>query len=45
MNEVEVMQLLDHPNVIKCYDYIQVYSRFLIYMEYADDGDLKQRVE
>ena len=36
---------MDHPNIIKCYDYCHNYNRFIIYMEYADDGDLKQRVE
>ncbi len=44
MNEVKVMQLLHHPNIIKYHEYNQSYGRLLIYMEYADDGDLLQVV-
>jgi serine/threonine protein kinase len=42
MNEVKVMSQLNHPNIIKYYEYNQCYNWFNILMEFADDGDLKQ---
>jgi len=38
MNEVQIMEKLDHINIIKIYHYKKVYNKFIIYMEYADDG-------
>jgi len=38
MNEVKIMEKLDHTNIIKIYEYKKVYNKFIIYMEYADDG-------
>ena len=41
MNEVKIMEKLDHINIIKIYEYKKVYNKFIIYMEYADDGNYR----
>jgi NIMA (never in mitosis gene a)-related kinase len=40
--EVEIIQRLDHPNIIKYYEHFMDGKWFCIVMEYADDNDLEQ---
>ncbi|GMH95100.1 hypothetical protein TrST_g1575 [Triparma strigata] len=46
MNEVALLERLDHPNVIKCYGHFWDHSNGALYMvlEYADSGDLYSHV-
>ena len=46
LNECHVlMKLRRHPNVIRVHDYFEEDSRLCIIMDYADGGDLAQRIE
>ena len=38
--EIEIMQSVQHPNIIKCFDVIETESHCFIVMEYASGGDL-----
>ena len=38
MNEIKVLQKMNHPNIIKYYEYFKEKNKFCISMEYADDG-------
>jgi len=40
LNEVKLLKSLDHPNIIKCYDYQKEMIRISIALEYCDDGNL-----
>ena len=40
LNEVCLLQQLDHPNIIKYHEYFKDGSKFCIVTEYADNGDL-----
>ncbi|XP_077970155.1 uncharacterized protein LOC120331911 [Styela clava] len=42
MNETKVLKLLNHPNIICCYDSFEENGVLMIEMEYADDGTLAQ---
>ena len=44
LNEVCLLQQLDHPNIIKYHEYFKDTSKFCIVMEYADNGDLNGQV-
>lgn len=46
LNEVALLERLDHPNVIKCYGHFWDHSNGALYMvlEYADSGDLYSHV-
>ena len=44
LNEVCLLQQLDHPNIIKYHEYFKENSKFCIVMEYADNGDLYGQV-
>ncbi len=44
MNEVQVMQILSHPNIIKYYEYTHRHNRFYILMEFADQGTCGTRL-
>jgi serine/threonine protein kinase len=45
MNEVKVLQLLKHPNIIAYHEYYKSDDGYLnIIMEHADGGDLFQRI-
>ncbi|XP_060708843.1 uncharacterized protein LOC132834193 [Hemiscyllium ocellatum] len=44
MNEVKVLSMLDHPNIINYYDSFEEDGVLMIEMEYADGGTLAQRL-
>jgi len=44
LNEVCLLQQLDHPNIIKYHEYFKDVSKICIVMEYADNGDLFNQV-
>ena len=41
-HEVSIMKKVDHPNVIKLYDFAESASSFYIAMQYCDNGDVRQ---
>lgn len=43
--QVEVLKKLDHPNIIKYYGSFYDKQSFNIVIEYADGGDLSNRIE
>ena len=40
-----ILQNLSHPNIIKCIDTKIIKDKAYIIMEYADDGDLKEKID
>ena len=44
LNEVCLLQQLDHPNIIKYHEYFKDERKICIVMEYADNGDLFNQV-
>ena len=47
LNEVALLERLDHPNVIKCYGHFWDHASGALYMvlEYADGGDMYSHVQ
>lgn len=43
-NEIRIMSTLNHPNIIKYQEHFEDGTRIFIAMEYADGGDLHQRI-
>ncbi|CAI2386109.1 unnamed protein product [Moneuplotes crassus] len=39
-NEVRILRMMDHPNIVKVYDYYEDCDRFHIIMEYCEGGEL-----
>lgn len=42
--EVAIMKSLDHPNVIKLFDFIQTHSYYYLVMELMAGGELFDRI-
>lgn len=40
INEVKLMNSLDHQNIIKCCGYFEHKEKLCILLEYADDGKI-----
>ena len=38
LNELKILQKMDHPNIIKYYESYKDKNEFCIVMEYADNG-------
>mmetsp|Transcript_5142 Transcript_5142/g.5098 ORF Transcript_5142/g.5098 Transcript_5142/m.5098 type:complete len:229 (+) Transcript_5142:3-689(+) len=43
-HEVEILKTLDHPNILKTFEYFEDRSNFYIVMEYCQGGDLFDKV-
>ena len=43
--EVEILKTLDHPNVVKVYEYFEDDQQYYIVMEYCDGGDVFDKIE
>ena len=43
--EVEILKRLDHPNILKVYEYFESKKKYFIVMEFCRNGDLFGRVE
>ena len=41
--EISILKILDHPNIVKFYGYIETNNQLLIKMEYIRYGSLKRR--
>ena len=44
-NEIQILRLLDHPNIMKIYEFYEDNDNFYILSEYCDQGDLKSKCE
>ncbi|XP_062510211.1 X-linked retinitis pigmentosa GTPase regulator-like isoform X2 [Corticium candelabrum] len=44
VNEIQVLSMLDHPNIIAYYDHFEEDGKLMIEMEYADGGTLAQYI-
>ena len=42
INEINVLKHLDHPNIVKYYNYFEEEDKIFIIMEYLDGGTLKE---
>ena len=38
--ELNIYRKLNHPNIIKAYDIMEVHTRIFVFMELAEGGDL-----
>jgi calcium-dependent protein kinase len=43
--EVEILKALDHPNILKVYEYFEDDEKYYIVMEYCKNGDVFGRLE
>lgn len=43
--EVEILKSLDHPNILKVYEYFEDPEHFYIVMEYCEGGDIFDKIE
>ena len=39
-NEMEILKITDHPNIVKVYEFTEDVNNFNIIMEYCDGGEL-----
>ena len=44
-DEVKIMQLIDHPNVIHLYDYMASETHYYMVLDYCDGGDLYNYIQ
>jgi calcium-dependent protein kinase len=44
LNEIEVLKKLDHPNILKVYEFYQDETNYYIIMEYCAGGELFDRI-
>ena len=44
-NEVKIHKSLDHPNIIKLYEYFRDDNRYYLIMEICSGGELFRKVE
>jgi calcium-dependent protein kinase len=43
--EVEILKTLDHPNILKVYEYFEDDEHYYIVMEYCEGGDIFDKIE
>ena len=45
MNEIQIIQKLDSPHIVKYYSYFKIENRLYIIMEYINNGDIKGYIQ
>lgn len=45
MNEVEIMKLIDHPHIVKIYEYFETELHIFIVMELLEGGELFEKIQ
>ena len=45
MNEVEIMKNIDHPHIVKIYEYFEDAKHIFIIMEYLSGGELFDKIK
>lgn len=43
-NEISILKMMDHPNIVKIYEYYEDQERFNIVMEYCKGGELFENI-
>ena len=43
--EVEILRIVDHPNIVRVYEYFEDAKRVFLVMEYCKGGELQHRVD
>ena len=44
MNEIEILKQLDHPSIVKLYEFYQDKLNFYLITEYIDGGELFEKI-
>ena len=44
-NEIEIMNILDHPNIIKLEYYFETKEELILILEYANNGTLFKKIK
>ena len=44
-NEIKILSRLDHPNIMKIYEFFEDKNNFYIITEYCDEGDLASKMD
>jgi len=44
MEEVQILKNLDHPNIVKIFEYFETTSHIFIVMEYLSGGELFDKI-
>ena len=44
MNEIEILKKMDHPNIVKLYEFYQDKLNFFLITEYIDGGELFDKI-
>lgn len=45
MNEVEILKAIDHPHVVKIYEFFEDQNHIFIVMEFMDGGELFDKIK
>jgi serine/threonine protein kinase len=43
--EVDIMRKIDHPNIIKLYDLVELSGFYYLVLRNCDSGDMEQRIQ
>jgi calcium-dependent protein kinase len=44
LNEIEILKQLDHPSIVKLYEFYQDKLNFYLITEYIDGGELFEKI-
>ena len=44
-NEIKILSLLDHPNIMKIYEFYEDNDKFYIISEFCDQGDIAEKMD
>jgi len=45
LNEVEILKSIDHPHIVKIYEYFEDENHIFIVMEFLDGGELFDKIK
>lgn len=44
LNEIEILKTLDHPNILKLYEFFQDHKRYFLVTELCNGGELFDKI-
>ena len=44
LNEIEILKQMDHPNIVRLYEFYQEKEQFILVTEYIEGGELFDRI-
>jgi calcium-dependent protein kinase len=44
LQEIQILKMLDHPNILKCYEVFEDKSKYYLALEYCQRGDLYEKI-